>query len=193
MLRLAKSLAWATALLVGTVAPVASQSPAPATPPSLEAPPLPSPERGLLDAQVGTWDATVEAFMAPGPPSTSKAVEVNTLSCGGRWLVTEFKSDFMGQPFEGHAVLGWDSLKKKLVGSWVDSAGPGLQVVEEEFDPAAKILSGFFEGPDTSGKVERMRSMTEWKDPDTRVLTMFNPGAPGKETISMRITYKRRK
>jgi hypothetical protein len=35
--------------------------------------------------------------------------------------------------------------------------------------------------------------VTEYKDPDTRVFTMYFPGPDGKEAPGMRITYKRRK
>jgi hypothetical protein len=156
-------------------------------------PPIPDAERGTLEAQAGTWDATVEAFLAPGPPTTSSAVETNHLACDGRWLVTEFKGSFMGQPFEGHGVLGWDTFRKKLVGSWVDSAAAGLQTIEGAFDPEARILTLLAEGPDLSGKVVTSREITEWKSPDVRVLTIFNPGTLGKESIALRITYKRRK
>jgi hypothetical protein len=158
-----------------------------------DVPPLPDAEREVLTSQVGTWEASVESFMAAGAPTVSSALEVSRLECGGRWLVTEFKGSVMGQPFEGHGVLGWDQTRKKLVGSWVDSTGSGLQTLEEEYDPKARILSGAFEGPDMSGKVVASRALTEWKDDNTRVFTMFTPGAPGKETIALRITYKRRK
>jgi hypothetical protein len=158
-----------------------------------EVPPLPDAEREVLASQVGTWEASVESFMAPGAPTVSTALEVDHLECAGRWLVTEFKGSVMGQPFEGHGVLGWDATRKKLVGSWVDSTASGLQTLEEEYDPKARILAGSFEGPDMTGRVVASRALTEWKDDNTRVFTMFTPGVPGKESVALRITYKRKK
>lgn len=155
--------------------------------------PKPGPEHEVLKGQVGTWDATVEAWMAPGqPPSLSKGVETNTL-LGGLWLVTDFKSQFMSQPFEGHGVTGYDPGKKKYVGTWIDSMSQGLSLSESAYDAATKTMTGWMEGPDMSGKMMKMREVAELKDPDTRVFTMYMTGADGKEVPSMRITYKRRK
>jgi hypothetical protein len=155
--------------------------------------PKPGPEHEILKADVGVWDAVVEMFMAPGqPPATSKGVETNTLM-GGLWLVTEFKGDMMGSPFEGRGMSGYDSLKKKYVGTWVDTMSVGIATVESTYDAATKTLSGTMEAPDMTGKVSRMKETVVYKDPNTRVFTMFNTGPDGKDVPTMRITYTRRK
>lgn len=155
------------------------------------APPLPEAEGRLLEDLVGAWDANVESFIAPGEPKVTKAIEVNALAARGRWLVMDLKDP--EQAYESHAILGWDTTKKKLVGSRVDSQTTGLEMLEAEFDPSARILSGYLEGPDASGQSVRMRLMIEWKDKDTPVFTLFQPGVPGKEEIALRITHARRK
>jgi hypothetical protein len=161
-----------------------------------EMPPLPKPgpEHEVLMKDVGTWDATVEMFAAPGAPaSVSKGTETVSM-LGGFWQVTRFKSEMMGQPFEGMGTTGFDPAKKKYVGTWVDSMTPGLSTSEGSYDPATQTFTGMMEGPDMTGKVTRMRETVEWKDPDTRVFTMYAPkAADGKEPVAMRITYKRRK
>src|SRR5687768_8662814 len=84
--------------------------------------PKPGPEHAALKQDVGTWDATVEMWMEPGkPPTTSKGTEVNTMGPGGFWLLTAFKSEMMGAPFEGHGMTGYDPAKKVYVSTWVDS------------------------------------------------------------------------
>lgn len=156
--------------------------------------PKPGPEHEILKKDQGTWDATVESWMAPGaPPTTSKGVETRTLGPGGLWLLSEFKGDFMGTPFQGHGVMGYDPNKKKYVGTWVDSMSSGLALTEAIYDPAKKTMTGWMEGPDMSGKVSKMKEVTEYKDADTQVFTMYNVGADGKEATAMKITYKRRK
>ena len=160
------------------------------------APPLPTPgpEQEVFKNDVGVWDAEVESFMEPGqPPTISKGTETSTL-LGGLWLVSQFKSEWMGQPFEGFGTLGYDSARKKYVGTWVDSMSIGYSIVEGSFDPAKKTLTAWMEGPDLSGNVTRMKETTEWKDADTRIFTMYAPQAQGEgERVSMRITYRRRK
>lgn len=155
--------------------------------------PKPGPEHDLLKQDVGTWDATVEFFPAPGaPPSLSKGVSTIRM-LGGFWQLDEFQSEFMGQPFEGRGQTGWDAEKKAYVGSWVDSTSPGLMLSSSTYDPKTKTMTGWsdMEGPD--GKKVKSKGVTEWKDADTRVFTMYAPGPDGKEWLNMRITYKRRK
>jgi hypothetical protein len=152
--------------------------------------PAPGPEHEMLKKDVGTWDATVEMSASPEmPASVSKGVEKVTM-LGGFWQLSEFQSEMMGMPFEGRGTMGFDPAKKKFVGTWVDSMTPGYYTVEGTYDAATKTLTATMEGPDPSGKVTRTKETTEWKDADTRVFTMY---APDGKTVSMRISYKRRK
>jgi hypothetical protein len=152
--------------------------------------PQPGPEHEMLKKDVGTWDATVEMFTAPGAPATvSKGTETVTM-LGGFWQLSEFKSEMMGQPFEGRGATGYDPAKKKYVGTWIDTMTPGYYTVEGTYDPAKKTMTAMMEGPDPSGVVTKIKETTEWKDADTRVFTMY---APDGQTVSMRIAYKRRK
>jgi Protein of unknown function (DUF1579) len=170
----------------------------PQTPPAGQPPggpplPKPGPEHQMLKQDEGVWDASVEAFMAPGaPPNVSKGTETNRLTGGGLWLVSDFKSEFMGQPFEGHGITGWDPAKKKFVGTWVDSMTTSLSVAESTYDPSTKTVTGWMEGQDENGKAAKMKTTMQWKDPDTRVFTMFDT-KDGKETPTLRITYTRKK
>src|SRR5262245_43634678 len=116
-------LATALAALPAAAQDAAKKKPeAPAAAPQGMPPlPKPGPEHELLKQSLGTWNASVESWMAPGaPPSVSKGTETNVLTGGGMWLVTDFKSEFMSMPFTGHGVMGYDPGKKKYVSTWVD-------------------------------------------------------------------------
>lgn len=155
--------------------------------------PKPGPEHQLMTEDAGTWDATVEVFGAPGaPPMVSKGVETNTMGCGGLCLITDFKSDMMGQAFHGHGMGTWDPNKKKYVGSWTDSMSTSVFVSESTYDPATKTMTGWMEGPDMSGKIQKTKSIVEYKPDGSRVFTMYQPAPDGKEAVGMRITYKRK-
>ena len=60
------------------------------------------------------------------------------------------------------------------------------------YDPAKRTFTGWFEGPDMTGKVTKTRGVTEYKDKNNRVFSMYAPGPDGKEALGMRITYKRK-
>jgi hypothetical protein len=155
--------------------------------------PKPGPEHKVLEMDAGTWDATVEMFMAPGaPPATSKGTETNTIGCGGLCLISDFKGDFGGMPFHGHGTSTWDPAKKKFVGTWTDSMSAGISMGESTYDPAAKKATGWMEGPDMTGKVVKSRSVVEYKDANTRVMQMFTTGPDGKEVPTMKISYTKK-
>jgi len=155
--------------------------------------PKPGPEHAILKQDEGTWDATVETFMAPGaPPMTSKGVETNVMGCGGLCLITDFKGDMAGQPFHGHGTSAWDPAKKKYVGTWTDSMSSGIMMGESTYDAATKTMTGSMDSSDPSGQHSKMKSVVEYKDAGTRVFTMYMTAPDGKEIPGMKITYKKR-
>jgi hypothetical protein len=164
-------------------------------------PPMPKagPEHALFKEAEGVWDAKVESWMVPGaPPSVSSGVETNRVGCGGMCLITDFKGSFqMGPsgpptPFEGHGTETYDQAKKKYTGTWIDSMSVGMSLTESTYDPATKTMNGTMEGPDMTGKMQKMRSVVEHKA-GQRIFTMYMTGPDGKEAPGMRITYTKRK
>jgi Protein of unknown function (DUF1579) len=157
--------------------------------------PKPGPEHALFKMDVGTWDAVVEASMAPGqPPAKSKGVEVNTLGCNGLCLISDFKGEMMpGTTFHGHGVATWDASKKRYSGSWTDSMSQGLLIGDSTYDATAKKLTGTMEGPDMTGQVMKMRSVVEYPSATSRVMTAWAAGPDGKEMQVLKITYTKRK
>ena len=155
--------------------------------------PKPGPEHKVLEMDAGTWDATVEMFMAPGaPPMVGKGTETSTMGCSGLCLVTDFKSTMAGQPFHGHGTSAWDPAKKKYVGTWTDSMSAGISTGESSYDPSTKTATGWMEGPDMTGKVVKSKSVVQYKDANTRIFTMYMTGPDGKEVQTMKISYARK-
>ena len=155
-----------------------------------DAPPMPKPgpEHEVLKADVGTWNAKIE-MVTPGGTMTSTGVETTRLGCGGLCLVTDFKGEMMpGMSFEGHGMSAYDSQKKKYVGTWSDSMSQGIAVGESTWDAATKTMTGTMEGPDASGATVKMKTVVEYKDPNTRVFTMYMPDGQA----GMKITYTRK-
>ena len=150
--------------------------------------PKPGPEHEVLKSEVGTWDAKVEN-MTPNGTMTSSGVETARMGCGGLCLITDFKGEMMpGMTFEGHGTVAYDPAKKKYIGSWTDSMSQGLMITESTWDPASKTMTATMEGPDMTGAVVKMKGVSEHKDANTRVFTMYGPdGKPG-----MKITYTRK-
>jgi hypothetical protein len=155
---------------------------------------VPSNQHRLLKRDVGVWDATIQILdQMDGSVGVYNGTETNTLEPGGRWLVTDFKSRIDGAPFEGHALFGYDTVKQKYVRLWVDSSQALFWPSEGSYDPATDSLTLWMESVDSDGRPIRWRTVTVWKDDDTRIFTMHLPGPETVEAAGMTITYKRRR
>jgi hypothetical protein len=157
----------------------------------------PRPEHKVLAADEGTWDATVKTFVG-GPdaePLVSRGTEVNEVMPGGLWLLSKFEGDFGGMKFMGRGQYGYDPVKKKYVGTWIDSMSTILSVLEGEYDAGAKTMTYVGEGYDPDHKAKFTQKMvTKAKDEGTRVFTLYMKfaGQPA-EVKFMEITYTKRK
>jgi hypothetical protein len=121
----------------------------------------------------------------------STGTSVARLIADGRRLVVEFKNASTG--FEGHGVYGWDDIKRKYVGTWVDPMRSTLTVLEGSWEEATCTLtySGEVSRPD--GTVVRWREITEKPDLDTQVFRQVFPGPDGEDFEMMRVVYRRRR
>jgi hypothetical protein len=179
------------AVLAAPLVALAQGGQKPAAPPPAA---KPGPEHAILKMDAGTWDAAIEMAAQPGgKPITSTGVEVNTIGCGGLCLITDFKGTLAGTPFHGHGVTTWDAVKKRYVGSWTDSMSPGLGIGESTWDAAAKRMTGTMEGPDVTGKVTKVKTVSEYTPDGKRLFTLSAPGPDGKDMVVMKATYTRRK
>ena len=133
----------------------------------------------------GTWDTTMKfAGME------SKGSAVYKVELGGLWLSSTFKGDIGGMAFEGKGYDTYDAGKKKYIGIWMDSMSTAPMHLEGTYDKDKKTLtmSGDAAGPD--GKPAKHTTVTEYKDEDTVLFSMFM--GDGKEPM-FTITYKRKK
>ena len=161
-------------------------------------PPLltPTQQHEEMAREVGVWDAESTMWMTPdAEPVASKGVETNRM-VGKMWLISEYEGDMMGQKFTGHAQLGYDPLKKKYVGTWIDSIGPFMFTLEGDYDVATHTITMMMTGIGAmTGKHETAKNITRYIDYDTKVFEMHMPveGQDGKWWKMMEIKYKRRK
>jgi hypothetical protein len=172
-------------LLVAAVLVVAC---CPAAPPTSaqEAPSL-APELKRLEAWVGTWDAEVSMM-----GQTTKGSEVCRIECGGNWLVTEHTGSFMGQPFQGKGLTGFDATKSAYSGVWIDSSGGPMSVFANgQFAKDGKSFTALVDSFGMDGKPGRFEYLTTFVDAKTRVFEITQVDG-GKKELQMRIRYTRR-
>lgn len=143
-----------------------------------------------MEASNGTWKGEVTSWMRNGaPPMQSKATMSNRMVFDGRYQISDFKSEFMGMPFNGMAITGYDNYKKKYVSTWIDNMGTGIMKMEGDWDAATKTMhmEGTMINP-ANGKECKMREVFKTIDDKTQVMEMYGPDSQtGKEYKTMEI------
>jgi hypothetical protein len=92
-----------------------------------------------LDALVGDWSIDARCWMTPdGPPAVNKGTSKVRWILGDRFVQEDFNGEFMGKAFHGIGLTGYDNMKKKYVGSWIDDMSTGMFVTEGTADADGK-------------------------------------------------------
>lgn len=155
----------------------------------------PGEQHRMLGEMAGTWKVTMRAWMAPGQPAmeSSATSEVTSL-LGGRYTQERFAGTFMGAPFEGTGLSGYDNVTKKYVGTWADNMSTGVMMMTGDYDAASKTYNmvGSYNDPVTGG-VKSMRLSTQVVDANKHVESFFDMLPGGKEVKIMELTYVRAK
>lgn len=147
-----------------------------------------------MSGMVGTWDTTMKSYMNPGEPTEQKGSSTFESAMDGRYIVEKAEGNFMGMPFHGMGVYGYDNGMKKYVSSWVDNMGTGIMTGAGSSDDGGKTINWMNSGFDPmSGKEQNYRSVMHMMSADQYHFEMYGPGPDGKEMKMMEITYDRKK
>lgn len=143
-----------------------------------------------LQAFVGRWDCQLSMQMGEETMNWS-GTDVTRFICGGNWARTTFKGEFMGQPFEGMSLVGFDPATKTLTSYWMDTMTPEIAKSTGAFDEARKTATftgsmvGMEGGPATTREVYTVHGKKR------RTMEMTTTEANGNAS-TMRIEYTRK-
>jgi hypothetical protein len=147
----------------------------------------------MMAKSVGAWKGDVTMWMQPGAaPMTSTTEGINEMILGGRYLQGKNTGNFMGMPFEGISLIGYDNAKKMFVNSWVDNMGTGMMFLTGKWDEATKSITfkGSMVDP-ASGKDIAVREVMKFIDDNNQTLEMYGM-MNGKEFKNMEIKLTRK-
>src|ERR1700730_12613086 len=156
----------------------------------------------LLGDLAGTWSYTIKMWMNPDPnakPEESKGTSVTKSMMDGRYFVTDVtgKMEMPGpdgkmkeMTFKGMGTDGYDNVKKKFVGSWVDNMGTGIMLSEGAYDPATKTFTYTSEIEAIPGMKTQVREVMKVADKDHMSFEWFETQG-GQEKKTMEINYTR--
>jgi hypothetical protein len=110
----------------------------------------------------------------------------------GRYLVSKYKGNMMGMPFEGMAVEGYDNAVKMFMSTWIDNMGTGIMYMTGKWDESAKQINytGKAVDPMSGGWID-IRQVVKFNSDGTTTMEMYGPDSGGKEFKTMEIIYSR--
>jgi len=158
----------------------------------------------LLSSLDGNWTYTIKMWMNPDPnakPQESKGTATRKSVMGGRYVMMDVSGKFQmpGEDgkmkevqFKGMGLEGYDNVKKKFVGSWIDNMGTGIMFSEGDYDAATKAFTYTSEMEPMPGMKSQVREVLKMTDTNHMMLEWYeNQG--GQEKKTMEIAYTRKK
>ena len=158
----------------------------------------------LLASLDGTWNCNVKMWMdgdTSKKPDVSKSTAVRKSIMDGRYVVM----DVIGQmempgpdgkkkevTFKGQGTEGYDNVKKKFVGTWMDNMGTGIMMSEGDYDPTTKTFTYTGEFEMMPGMKQKIREVVKITDKDHMDFEYYEERG-GKEMKTMEIAYTRKK
>lgn len=143
-----------------------------------------------LADQTGTWRYEMTMWMDPSaPPVESSGTMTSSMMLGGRYQAQSFEGSFMGMPFEGYSITGYDNAEEEYFNVWVDNMGTGMLETRGTYDPAARTLElvGTYDDPMTGAEGMRMRTVTKTVDDGHLIHEMYMEGPDGEEVQTMEL------
>jgi len=147
----------------------------------------------MMAKSVGTWTCAITMWMQPNTqPMNSTGEMKNEMILGGRYLKGTNTGNFMGQPFEGISITGYDNAKKIFVNNWIDNMGTGMMNLTGTWDNATKSIT--FQGSmvdPASGKDIPIREVLTFNDDNHQTMEMYaNMGGQEFKTMEIKFTRK---
>lgn len=157
--------------------------------------PKPQSEHKWLEQFVGEWQSEMECNMGPDKEPMKNKMTEKARSIGGFFLISEGKGEAMGTPFSSILTLGYDTDKKKFVGTWVDSMMGKMWNYEGTLSDDQKTLTLNTEGPCPmqGGKVCKFKEVIVLQDKDHKTFTSSVQGEDGTWTTIMNAKSTRTK
>ncbi len=167
---------------------------APAWPPeqqaAMEALAAPGEMHAWLATHVGTYDMDIKTMDPEGKPAAAKATATISMVLGGRFQEQRLTGTFMGKPYEGYGLTGYDNLKKEFVNYWFDTMGTAPSVARgaRSADGKSLAMTGSWDMPTGPMPFKQVVEVTGEKTMTFKLTGTMG----GTEMTMMEATYTRK-
>lgn len=132
------------------------------------------PEHQTLKAFEGSWKAAVSFWMHQGAaPIHAEGTMVNEWILGGRFLQQRYSSTFMGSPFSGQGLFGYNSVDRRYEGLWADTMSTAMMIETGRYDASLRTftMQGEVTEP-ASRKVMKKKTVITIDSPTQHTMSM---------------------
>jgi hypothetical protein len=148
----------------------------------------------LLARMAGVWDVTTRIWMVPGQePTTSTGTLHSQVILGDRYVRGTMEAEFMGMPYEGVGLTGYDNVRQQYFSTWIDNMSTGIAYMTGSLDEKgeAMVMTGTWVDPLT--RIEHsVRTESRFETDDKVVWSYYMPSPDGGEFKSMEMVYVRK-
>jgi len=155
----------------------------------------PSSNHKLLAGFKGNWNYTGKLWMEPGaPPQTTSGSATTVALLDGRYFQEDSSGSFMGMPFHGIAVMGYDNVAQHFTSTWIDNMSTSILFMTGSYDLASKTFTYLCEMDDMlkPGSKVKVRQVVKVLSDDSHILEWYEVRG-GKERKTMEMTYTRQR
>lgn len=150
---------------------------------------MPGEMHELLQRTVGTWNFTLKMYMDPSNPMEMSGTSKTESILGGRFVAEHVESEFMGQPFQGMGLTGYDNVSGQFQAIWIDNMTTTLHSYTGELEGDAIVMIGTQVDP-MSGEEVPQRSVLTFVDDDHFIVENYET-REGEERLTMELHYTR--
>ena len=129
---------------------------------------MPGEPHEKMAATAGKWKATVKSWMGPDEPMVTHGEAIREVILDGRVLKETFTGDFMGTPFHGVSMTGYDNVSGEYWSTWNDSMSTGIMVSHGVWDDEKNgvVFEGTYNDPMIGGakSVKMITSSVDGKE-----------------------------
>ncbi len=138
---------------------------------------------------VGVWKGVMKASY-PGMPPMSSEVTETVEALGAFHTVTDYHAEFMGVPYLGHGIMGFDEAKGEAFGTWTDNMSPHTSfmrgTVKTEGDTTTIEMR--YEAPAPTGEMLPHRNVSVHTKDAYRMTFFMGEGDAEVQTMTLDLT-----
>ncbi len=143
----------------------------------------------------GKYDQTIKWWRAPGAvPDESNGRANTNWEVDGRFMIQRIEGRWLGSPFKGVAILGYDNATEEFTAVWMDSLGSNMMFSRGKPDELGETITLRGQHVDIiTGETVQATTLLQMPDRkgETR-LEMFRTGPDGAEFKFLEVATTRK-